>query len=260
VTGSEASEPGSAPRINETALAFGNAAESYEQGRPGYPSEAVRWLVRRLGIGPGTTAVDLAAGTGKLTRLLVESGARVIAVEPVAGMLEVLRRLVPTAETKQGTAESIPLPDFSAQAVTVAQAFHWFRSEAALAEICRVLAARGSLGLIWNRRDLGDPVQTAIDAIVRPYRGEAPFYAAGQWRTAFEHTTLFTPLEERRFSFEQILDREALVDRVASISFIAGLPESSRAGVLAEVKAVAAGLPDQFELPHVTEVFTCTKR
>jgi ubiquinone/menaquinone biosynthesis C-methylase UbiE len=260
VTGREVEAPSSEPWINRTAQAFGSAAEEYEQGRPGYPEEAVRWLIRRLRIGAGTTTVDLAAGTGKLTRLLVQSGTRAIAVEPVASMREILQRLVPTAEARVGTAESIPLADSSAEAVTVAQAFHWFRSEEALNEISRVLTAAGSLGLVWNRRDLADPVQTAIDEIVQPHRGGAPAYPAGSWRTVFDHTSLFTPLEEQRFRFEQVVDRTGLVDRVASISFIAALPEAPRARVLEEVRAVAAGLPEQIALPHITEVFTCTRR
>jgi SAM-dependent methyltransferase len=181
-------------------------------------------------------------------------------VEPVASMREILQRLVPAADARVGTAEAIPLADFSAEAVTVAQAFHWFRSKEALKEISRVLTAGGSLGLVWNRRDPADPVQKALDEIVQPHRGEAPAYPAGSWRTAFDHTSLFTPLEERRFRFEQVVDRTGLVDRVASISFIAALPEASRARVLEEVRAVAAGLPEQITLPHNTEVFTCTRR
>lgn len=96
-----------------------------------------------MGVGHSTTVVDLAAGTGKLTRVLVTTGARVVAVEPVPAMRTELSKVVPGVEVLDGTAEAIPLPDASADAVTVAQAFHWFQGAAALTEIHRVLRARG---------------------------------------------------------------------------------------------------------------------
>ena len=120
--------------IHPQVLAFGPKANDYEKGRPEYPSSAITWLAEALGITSGSIVIDLAAGTGKLTRLLLPTGARVIAVEPVEGMREVLTSVVPTAELLEGTAEQMPVPDGSADAVTVAQAFHWFRGEAALAE------------------------------------------------------------------------------------------------------------------------------
>jgi SAM-dependent methyltransferase len=126
----------------------------------------VAFLVDRLGLGPGRVVVDLAAGTGKLARQLVPSGARVVAVEPLAEM----RALIPAGiEVLEGTAESIPLPDASADAVTVAQAFHWFDAEAALREIGRVLRPDGMLALVSNRRD-----PSPFDDVLSRHRAHPP--------------------------------------------------------------------------------------
>ena len=118
--------------IRPEALAFGPKANDYEKGRPEYPAAAINWLIEALRITGSSTVIDLAAGTGKLTRLLLPAGARIVAVEPVRGMREVLSSVVPSAEVLEGTAEQLPLPDGSADAVTVGQAFHWFRGEEAL--------------------------------------------------------------------------------------------------------------------------------
>src|SRR3954447_12587724 len=119
-------------RIDDIAAAgFSAGSNAYDRGRPSYPPEAVDLIVAELGIGEGSTVVDLAAGTGKFTALLVPTGATVLAIEPVAEMRETLVRTVPGVEAKDGTAESMPLPDGSADAVIVAQAFHWFDAVAA---------------------------------------------------------------------------------------------------------------------------------
>jgi SAM-dependent methyltransferase len=126
----------------------------------------VAFLVERLGLAPGRVVIDLAAGTGKLARQLVPSGARVVAVEPLVEM----RSLIPAGiETLDGTAEAIPLPDTSADAVTVAQAFHWFDAEVALREIERVLRPGGLLALVTNRRE-----PSAFDDVLARHRAHPP--------------------------------------------------------------------------------------
>jgi SAM-dependent methyltransferase len=148
------------------ASSFARSAGAYERARPGYAPEAVAFLVKRLGLGPGRVVVDLAAGTGKLAGQLVPSGARVVAVEPLAEM----RSLIPAGiEVFDGTAEAIPLPDASVDAVTVAQAFHWFDAEVALREIERVLRPGGSLALVSNRRD-----PSAFDDVLARHRAHPP--------------------------------------------------------------------------------------
>ena len=148
------------------AASFARSADAYERARPGYAPEAVAALVERLDLGPGSVVVDLAAGTGKLARQLVPSGARIIAVEPLAEM----RSLVPAGiEVLDGTAEAIPLPTASADAVTVAQAFHWFDAEAARREIERVLRPGGLLALVSNRRE-----PSAFDDVLARHRTHPP--------------------------------------------------------------------------------------
>jgi ubiquinone/menaquinone biosynthesis C-methylase UbiE len=229
---------------------FARVADEYERGRPGYPPAAIEFLVGRLRLGPGRTVLDLAAGTGKLTRPLVATGAEVVAVEPVDQM----RAALPAAaRALDGTAEALPLAAGSVDAVTVAQAFHWFDGDAALAEIHRVLRPSGALALVWNRRRMGDPLNKAVEDLVAPYRGHTPALRTGAWRAAFERTTLFGPLEMHTFPNEQSLDADGLVDRVASISFIARLGEAERAKVLRAARALAGGGP--VVIPHEAEVY-----
>jgi SAM-dependent methyltransferase len=237
------------------ARGFARSAAAYDRARPEYPPEAVAWLAERLRLGPGRTVVDLAAGTGKLTRPLAGTGAEVIAVEPVA---EMRARIGPAAaRALDGTAEAIPLADASADAVTVGQAFHWFDGPVALGEIHRVLRPGGALALVWNRRPLEDPVHAAIERIVAPHRGDAPAHATGSWRAAFDATTLFGPLEERTFAHVRSHDADALADRVGSTSFVAALDDGPQAEVIAAVRALAASGP--VDVPYVCEVFVCRR-
>ena len=199
--------------------------------------------------------LDLAAGTGKLTRPLLAAGFEVIAVEPVAEM----RSALPVGATVlDGLAERIPLPAASVDAVIVAQAFHWFAGEAALAEIHRVLRAEGALGLIWNRRRMSDPLNQDIEEIIRPHRKKTPAHRGGDWKQAFEHTRLFGPLEERVFVNEQDLDAAGLADRFGSVSFIAALDEPERERVLDAIRALAGD--GQVTLRYDTEVHVAERR
>ena len=130
--------------VHPQAAAFDNVASEYEQGRPGYPRSILDWLGSRGALSPSSTIVDLGAGTGKLTRVLVESGARVIAIEPLAAMREEFKRILPDVELIDATAESMPLPDGSADLLTCGTAIHWFANDTALGEIARFFAPAGS--------------------------------------------------------------------------------------------------------------------
>jgi SAM-dependent methyltransferase len=229
---------------------FARSADAYRRGRPGYPADALALLAERLDLRPGRTVLDLAAGTGALTRPLLETGADVIAVEPVAEM----RAALPAgARALEGTAEAIPIDASSVDAVTVAQAFHWFDADAALAEMHRVLRADGCLAIVWNRRIADDPVNRAISELVEPYRAGTPTHRGDAWRAAFDRTTLFGPLEEHVFPNEQQLDADGLEARVMSISFIAALPGDERARVADAARALATAGP--VRLPYRTEVY-----
>jgi SAM-dependent methyltransferase len=236
-------------RPSAATAGYARSVAAYQRGRPGYPPAAVDFLAARLRLGPGRMVVDLAAGTGKLTRALLATGAEVVAVEPVAEM----RAVLPAgARAVDGTAEAMPLASASADAVVVAQAFHWFDGDAALAEIHRVLRPGGALALVWNRRRMDEPLNQAIDELIAPHRGHPSAFHTGAWRAFFDRTKLFGPFEERVFLNEQSLDADGLVDRIASVSFIAALDEEERTKVLRAARALAgdAGVT----IYHDTEV------
>ena len=229
-----------------------------------YPFEAVRRLVKELRITPESTVLDLAAGTGKLTRLLAQLGCEVVAVEPVDEMRERLVETLPGVTALEGTAEEIPLDDESVDAVTVGQAFHWFDGDAALAEIHRVLRPRSRLGLIWNVKDESVDWVHQLAEIIEAYRGNAPRVASGAWKEAFERTELFTPIERARFSFVHQTDTATVVARVTSISFIAAMAPRVRERVVDQVRELLATHPDTrgqrvFPLRYRTGVYWCDR-
>ena len=241
------------PRARGPYTAFAEVAGAYERGRPGYPEEAVRWLA---GNEP-CDVVDLAAGTGKLTRALVALGHRVTAIEPLPEMLELLPATAPGAAAILGNAEVIPVPDTFADVVTSAQAFHWFDHPVALPEIARVLRPGGRLALVWNTRDDREPWVARLSAIigneaVSESDVSEPIAASG----------LFGPVETAEFRFEQPLDRELLLDLVLSRSYCAKLPPAEREPILESVGRLydeVAG-SDGVRLPYVTECFRAERR
>jgi SAM-dependent methyltransferase len=233
---------------------FQVGAAAYERGRPGYPRPAIEWLERELRLGPGRTVIDVAAGTGKLTRELVASGATVIAVEPVQGMRAVLEQVVPQAQALDGTAEALPLGDQAADAIVVAQAFHWFDGAAALAEFHRALRPEGRLAVVWNRRDRDQTLHQEIDAIIAPHRGDTPTHHRGDWRRPLDSSRLFVPVAKVELPNDQLVDAQGMVDRVISVSFIAALPPAEHELVVGQLRVLAAGTPEPIRLGYTTEV------
>jgi SAM-dependent methyltransferase len=218
---------------------FGRSADAYDRARPEYPAEAIDWLWEALELAGGTPVIDVGAGTGKLTRPLLQRGADVVAVEPVEAMRRRLVEAAPQAKALAGTAERLPIADATSHAVVAGQAFHWFANEAALAEFHRVLEPAGRLGLVWNRRRSEQPLQAAISKLLEPHRGDAPRHAFNVWRAVLTRTELFVGEGEHRVDFEQPLDEDGLVDRVGSTSFIAALADEQRSALLARVRRLA---------------------
>jgi SAM-dependent methyltransferase len=246
--------------VHRAAQAFGGAAAAYDRARPDYPPAALDWLRETLDLGPRRTVVDLAAGTGKLTGPLARTRARVIAVDPSRGMLDRLRAALPDVEAHEAGADAIPLPDACADAVTVAQAFHWFANDEALAEIQRVLRPGGRLALVWNRRDLAARPHIEIERVVVARRGDTPSHLHGAWREVIGASERFDRVDAAELRFEQHLDRAKLIDRVLSISFIAALPDRERETARQEIDAAARRLGEPIVLPYVTELFAYVRR
>jgi ubiquinone/menaquinone biosynthesis C-methylase UbiE len=233
---------------------FESVADVYERARPEYPAEAIAWLVRELDLRSGRTVLDLGAGTGKLTRALVPTGARVIAVEPGEQMLAQLREAVPGVEALIGGAEAIPLDDASVDAVTVGQAFHWFRHDEAVPELHRILRPGGAIALIWNSRDQARPLQREISDLIKPFipPGRPP---VGRSAAALADSPLFGAVEQRNFPFVQQLDADGLADRIASVSFVAAAPVERRAELDRRLREIVAAHGGVVDFAYLTEVY-----
>jgi len=238
----------------ERAASFGSVADEYERARPGYPDDAVRWL---LGDEP-LTVVDVGAGTGKLTRQLVAAGHDVVAVEPLDEMRAQLEAVVPAARALAGSAEAIPLPPESADAVVAAQAFHWFDHDRALRELARVLRPRGVLALIWNMRD--DSVEWM--ARLSELLGGEGFQSGYSPAEIVARSGLFDPLEETTFQYSQRVDRETLRALVTSRSYVATLPTAEREELLETVDRLYDEVADAdgAVVKYVTHAFRGIRR
>ena len=242
------------------ARGFEAGAAAYELARPGYPDEALALLVDEVGVGPGTTVCDLAAGTGKLTRRLVEAGASVVAVEPVEGMRRQLLDVLPGIEAVEGTAEAIPLPDASVDVVTIAQAFHWFDAPAALIEIARVLRPGGGMALLWNERDESSAWVAEMSRLIKWHDRTVSRYQHVSWPDIVAESGRFDALHERTIAWDQPMTRDVLAERVRSISYIAVMPPPERERLAAEVTTLVGRLPEPFPMPYTCRVQWCRRR
>lgn len=237
------------------ALSFDAAADVYERSRPGYPDPVVDWLLA----GGRRDVLDLGAGTGKLTRSLVGRAEHVTAVDPSPGMLTQLRQAVPGVTALIGTAEAIPLPDGSVDAVVVGQAWHWVDPERAVPEVARVLRPGGVLGLVWNTRDESVPWVGAL--------GELLAADASEGRSTAENyvpPTTLGRVESMTHRWSQPMDRDRLHQLVLSRSYVITASNERRAELLAAVDQLLAEQPTTagpapWPLPYVTQAWRVTR-
>ena len=246
----------SAPRPDpDQARSFGRVADAYDRARPSYPPKAAQWLA-----GPTPARVlELGAGTGKLTELLVSLGHTVTATDPSEQMLRLLTARVPRAHVAIGAAERVPVASRSVDLVVAAQAFHWFDLDLALPEIARVLRPAGRIGLIWHLRDERIPWVRRLGALL----GEAQHGRLEDVVPALDACELFEEVETATFRFWQPLTRRSLRDLVTSRSNIAVLSDLERERVLVSVDALYDEYgrgPDGMLLPYVTHTFRATAR
>ncbi len=244
------------------ALSFGAAAAAYAEHRPDYAQAAVRWA---LAPAPGLRVLDLGAGTGKLTALLLELGAEVTAVEPDPAMLTELSRRMPTVRALSGNAEAIPLPDAAVDAVLAGNAMHWFDMDVAGPELARVLAPGGVLVGMWN------VVDNRLDWVAGLERvsGSAaigPRDTLTSWRAqaadahleAYGLAALFGAPEKNEFPHGQRRTAGSLVETLATRAGLLVMPEPERAATLGRIAAFLASRPEtaggEFTLPMLTGV------
>jgi SAM-dependent methyltransferase len=255
-------------RRDRLARTFDRSAPLYERGRPEYPRSAIRFAATKFHLGRRSVVVDLAAGTGKLTRALRATRATIVAVEPMPGMRRVFRKVVPDVPVVDGRAEAIPLPDGFADAVFVGQAFHWFRGRPALREIARVLRPGGGLVLVWNTRDDRVRWSRGLTEIVRDAGGVRMHGGNSdeRWRRSFRaRTSPFTALRKRTFPHSQSVTPASTVARILSVSHVAAQTPQVRRKVATEVRRLLAS--DALTrgrkvvvLPYKTEVYYTRKR
>jgi SAM-dependent methyltransferase len=225
--------------LHPLAAQFASIADVYERGRPDYAPAVVGVLAAELGLGPGAAVLDLAAGTGKLTRSLLAAGLDVVAVEPQAELRERLAAIVGGERVREGVAEAIPLDEASVDAVTVADGFHWFNQPRALAEIRRVLRPGGGLAVLSTAPDWsGASWAHELGTLIERLRPEHPYFDGPGWQDAVRAAAGWTAPREIRITTSQPTDPGRIVDYVASMSFVAALPEDERAQSLAEVTAL----------------------
>jgi SAM-dependent methyltransferase len=258
----EQSEP---PHLGSS---FGGAAAAYAMHRPDYAQAAVRWA---LAAAPGPRVLDLGAGTGKLTATLVSVDAEVVAVEPDPAMLAELRGVLPDVRALSGSAEAIPMPDGSVDAVLAGHAMHWFDMAVAGPEIARVLAPGGILAGLWNvMDDRVDWVAGLARVGRRAAVGERDLLTS--WRAATERRHLpsdgsvarFGSLEQVEFSHDQRQSADSLVAKIATHAGLLVMPEQERDATLGRIRDYLGSRPEtsheEFTLPVLTGVLRVRRR
>lgn len=236
--------------LHPLAAKFAGVADAYERGRPGYPPAVIGALSAELGLDRGARVLDLAAGTGKLTRALVAGGLDVVAVEPLASLRAVLSAAVGPERVLEGIAEAIPLPAGSVDAVTVADAFHWFDQGPALLEIRRVLRPGGGLALISASPDWGEaPWGHDLGSLIADRRTEHPYFDGTPWQDVLAATPGWATPREVQVTTRQPSSPDQIADYVRSMSWVAAMEPADRADMLAAIDELVHRAQGPAELP-----------
>ena len=236
--------------LHPLSAGFAEVADAYERGRPEYAPAVAGAIAAELRVRTGARVLDLAAGTGKLTRALLGIGLDVVAVEPQSALREILAASVGEECVLEGVAEAIPLADGSVAAVTVADAFHWFDHAAALAEIRRVLCNGGGLAVVVVAPDWGDASWAhEVGTLMAELRPAHPGFDGPSWKESVRAAGGWSAPREIRLTTMQPASPEQITDYLASVSWVAAMPEDQRLAKLQRVREIidAGETPD--ELP-----------
>ncbi len=253
------------PVHDVAARGFGREAQTYERSRPTYPAEAISWLVEQLRIGPEARVCDLAAGTGKLTRLLTPTGATLIAVDPIEAMWRVLHAALPEVALVAATAEALPFAAATFDAITVAQGFHWFDADVAALELQRVLRPGGRLGLLWNAPDRSIDWVDQLWSIMDRLERETPGRDHDPRVVGLDAPSSFGSLHAATFHHAQSLTPEGVVERFRGVSRLAALSAEEQAPRLDAIRTILVTHPQTagqatVEIPYRVDAYWAQRR
>jgi SAM-dependent methyltransferase len=245
-------------------MQFQTDTGAYERGRPEYPQKVVDFFSVSFPILPNSVVLEIGVGTGKFTKLLLEAGVQIIALEPLENMRNKFTQMFPTIQVIDGVAESIPLPDKSVGSCDRGSGVSLVRRAQSDEEIHRVLKPNGNLGLVWNVQNRSHDWVEKLGQIVDVHEKGIAQYRTSQWKNAFATFKIFSPLQEVKFQHTHASTPEMIIDRVDSISFIQALPEAERKKALKEVRNLIESHPDirsktTIDFPYITDVFFCHK-
>lgn len=233
------------------ARGFDREALTYQRVRPSYHPALVGRFVERYGAG---AVLEIGAGTGIFTCQITGEGVNVVAVEPVEGMRQRLLDALPSCDVRDGTAEALPVPDDSYDTVVVAQSFHWFESEPALSEIHRVLRRGGHPVTVWNVKDGDAGWFKAYMRIVDRHAGDAPRHVDMRWRAAIDSDSRYEMVDDWRVDSPRPMDKDGVIGRALSTSFIAALPDEDRERVVADLREVLEDVDEPIQFPYRAEL------
>lgn len=251
--------------MHRSTVGFERSTSAYDHGRPEYPPEAALSLLRHCRVGPSTSVLELGAGTGKFTGYIRQCTSHVLASDPSAAMRTSFAKKWPDIACVGARADHLPLRSSSMSAIICAQAFHWFADSRSIAEMVRVLAAGGFLGFAWNVRDERVAWIAELTRIIDVYSDDTPRYRTGAWRRALAASAELEALQEESHIHVVTCDRTTVLDRVASISFIAALDPIRHAEVLKQVNDLLDTHAEtrgrtMYEMPHRTDVQWCRRK